>query len=268
MFEDDSSEYKISQITKNTSVPVEFKLNFQGADLSGITEESYVAWIDLLRTANKDYPMGSGNKMADYHETVNASAMQQLGFAVRANELSELAINTYPIAAETNEINYQVMFDFSDILGTISGEGKDQVLAKWENYDYEVTYQIYKKTDNSSSVVYEAYTGSDIALSATEGVASSSGAGSATLTAVYNFAADEIESGNGESAVAGILSFPCKITISTNSLTATELQNLTNYKLEAKLVIREKGTTGSSSTTDKETKDFFIYTITKLKTDL
>lgn len=263
-FEIADFEYLISDITDNTTVSVAFTLDFSGADLSTILDDTYVAWLELLRTGNRDYPMGNGNKVDEYQKSINADAMQELGFALKADSLEELAINTYPQPSAKDEISGHIMLDFSETLKAAgTGAGKDLVLEKWSGFDYVVTYQIYKKTENGESVAYEAYTGDDIVISATDDTGLEK-YGTGTLQVVYNVTADEIAKGNGEEPVEGVLSFPCMITQNTEALTA-ELSNLTNYRLEATLSIREKGVSEEAS---EKTTDFFIYTVTKLKIDL
>lgn len=264
-FEIADFEYLISDITDNTTVSVEFKLDFSGADLSAVLDETYVAWLELLRTGNRDYPMGNGNKVDEYQKSINANAMQELGFALKADSLEELAINTYPAPSAEDEISGHIMLDFSETLKAAgSGAGKSLVLEKWSGYDYEVTYQIYQKTENGDKVTYEAYTGNDIIISAADHTGTVHTGSGGTLQVTYNLTADEIEKGNGANPVEGVLSFPCTITQNTEVLTA-ELDNLTNYRLEATLSVKEKGVSEEAS---EKTTDFFIYTVTKLKTDL
>ena len=252
----------IQGLEENVSYSVEFKLDFTGADLSNITDDSYMAWIELLRTANKDYPMGSGNKIDEHSNNVKADAKQKMGFVLTADDLNDLGINTYPEANETDEIPAHIMFDFSEILRVAGITGAtEQVLEKWAGFDYEVTYQVYKKVENGENVRYKPYKGTDIVVTATEGVISSE-AGNGSLKATYNFTKDEIRNGNGETEA--VLSFPCLITQNTAALT-TDLSHLTNYKVKATLIIKEKGATSEDAET---TEDFFIYTVTKLKTDL
>ncbi len=259
-FVDEDSNYKMSSITDNTSVDIEFKLDFAGADLSNVTETSYAAWLQLLRTANMDYPMGNGNELDEYSETVSVNGLQQFGFAIRANDLSALAINAYPLATN-NTIPCSVMFDFSEILQMTGGVGKEQVLEKWSNYDYEITYKLYKKVISGSDITYVEYTGQDITILANE-ESSSTG----TLTTTYNFTSDDIDTGNGENPVSGVLSFDCDLKLNTASM-AEDNANLTNYKLEAKLTVKQKGSGGESAKIE-ETIDFIIFTLTKLKTDI
>ncbi len=252
-------EYAIKNITGDTSVSVEFQLDFTGADLSGITQEHYNAWIELLRTANKDYPMGNGNMVDFYSETIEANATQELGFALRADHLEDLAINTYFGANTADTIPSHVMFDFNEILKAAGiGAAKDAVLEKWAGLDYEVTYQVYKKTQNADgTITYVPYSGTEIVVNATEGVKTPV-TGSGSVTATYNFTAEQIDT--------GLVTFPCLITQDTASLTGEDFTRLTNYKIEATLKITEPG--HSTEDAAEETKDFFIYTVTKLKLDL
>lgn len=259
-FVDPESKYQMSTIADNTTVDVEFNLNFAGADFGNTEETSYIAWLQLLRTANMDYPMGNGNELDEYSETISVNGLQQFGFAIRAKDLSALAINTYPIATN-NEIPCSVMFDFSEILTLTGGIGKEQVLAKWAGYDYEITYTLHKKVNTGGDPVYEEYTGNDIVITA-NGDTSVNG----TLITTYNFTADEIGDGNGDNPVPGVLALDCDLRLNTASMDENSI-NLTNYKLEAKLTVKQTGLGGGGSKVE-ETTDFIIFTLTRLKTDI
>ena len=191
----DPWEYDISVLEQNTTVDIHFKFDFSGADMSDITEENYFAWLDLLRASDKDYPMSNGNIYDSYYKSITANVTHQLGFAVKATDLNQLAINTYPVAEESNVIDYKVMFDFSEILKQATPEAKQNMLDLWASYDYKVTYQVWKKVDDGNTVSYQRYTDSDIRLTAVEGAedADANGAveGSHTLTAKYRFDSDE-----------------------------------------------------------------------------
>lgn len=269
-FSVEDSEYYISNIDRNMTVPIEYVLDFSGADLSTVLDDSYVGWIELLRTGNRDYPMGNGNGVDSYSEAVDANAMQELGFVLRADDTERLAINTYPQPAEQNIIPGHVMFDFSENLELAGdGVGKDLVLEKWASLDYEVTYQLYKKT----AAGYVPYTGTElpVQISAPDqtGLEKSSKTGSLTVT--YNFTEDQIKNGNNDTTVEGVLSLPCKIIQNTADLIhppgaeKEDTDALTNYRLEATLKIKEQGVTEEVS---EKTTDFFVYTVTKLKFDL
>ena len=272
-------QYQIGNLTGDTTIYVEFLLDFSGADLSNITDEKYVAWLDLLRTANRNYPMGNGNKLDSYSENVDANASQQLGFAVKAQDLNQLGINTYPKASETNVIDYSVMFDFSDLLKQSTGVGLEALISKWAGYDYTVTYEIYQKTGTGDNVTYVRYTGNDIVLTVNDGVTKQAdgtyvantdpvSSVNGTMTVLYHFTEDQLSADNG------YISFDNNaVTISTAKLigesteaSTGDLSYLTNYKIKATLVITASETESAPTTTD--TSDFFIYTVTKLKTDL
>ncbi len=270
-FEKEGFVYEMKNISQNTYVDVEFKFDFTGADLSHITEESYMAWMELYRTANADYPMGNNNMLDSYSEPVAARGALDLGFAVKAQDLNQLAVNTYPTAAEQNNIDFNVMFDFSDLLDPSAGAGTTALLEKWEGFNYKVTYQIYKKVENSEAVVYEKYTGDEMQLTISncsaknsDGtyVATAAGASSTNgkVDVLYKFTTEQFKADDGLIIIPGN-----KVTISTQNLTE-DLTNLSNYKVEAVLTITEAEASSEEATAS--TTDFFIYTITKLKTDL
>lgn len=267
-FELDNWEYDISKLNGNTTVDIHFKFDFSGADMSGITEENYFAWLDLLRASDKDYPMSNGNIYDSYFKSVTANVTHQLGFAVKTTDLTQLAINTYPTAEQSDIIDYKVMFDFSQILKQATPEAKQNMLDLWTSYDYKVTYQVWKKVKDGDTVSYQRYEGTDIKLSAVEGAedGDENGAveGTHTLEVKYRFDSDEEKRILDEE---GYLEFPCRVTVATDSLTDSpeELTNLTNYKIVATLEITEEN---SETQPTEGTTDFFVYTITRLKFDL
>ena len=280
LFEQENSQYKIENLNGNTEVTLEFVLNFAGADLSEFSDGSYDAYIELLRTGNRDYPMGVGNTMDIYSTSVEAHVASSLGFAIKSIKLEQLAINTYPVAAPQDEIDYRIMFDFSDILERISGAGEEAALEKWAGFDYEVTYQLWKKTENGENVTYEPYTGGDGADgddniviripwvdpdTGNEVLLESVGG---KVTVKYQFDKSEISTGtevDGES-LPGLVSRDGEMLLTTADLVGVSQDNLTNYKIIATMKIRERGAelTGDEITT----QDFFVFTVTKLKTDL
>lgn len=271
---------------QDITIPVEFVLNFAGADLSEFTSGSYEACIELLRTADSEYPMGSGNSLEIYSEVVQAEAANNLGFAIKSKKLEQLAINTYPTAnPDGNKIDYQTMFDFSDILEKISGVGEDAALEKWAGFDYEVTYTLYQKqkqtVDGVETISYVKYTSDDIAVSV-EGAESTTQRAFATdgyvgVTATYRFGADEIKKGTSvEGAVQqdGLIIRDGSMELATANLISASQENLTNYKIVATMKIVDSSQVdngeGENADADSEltTEDFFVFTVTKLKTDL
>ncbi len=259
-------EYSINNMIGDKTHSIEFKLDFSGADLSDITDSVYEAWIDLLRTANKEYPMGSGNMVDSYTEDVQASGTKELGFAIKADDNNQLAINTYPQADASNTINAKTMFDFSEIMKNADlGSGEDVIADKWAEYDYVVDYQLYQKVQTMVEGVavyqYQPYTGNDININITNGEENATSTNGKAQT-IYKFTRQQIQDDEP-------LSYPCTITINTNSLTS-DLKNLTNYKIEATLTVKDKASDGDGQNTGtiKTTKDFFIYTVTKLKLDI
>lgn len=271
LYGDENFDYKMGNLEGDTEETVTFVLDFAGADLSMILDNEYVAWIELLRTGNRDYPMGNGNSVDSFSKAIEASASQELGFALLAENLDTLGINTYPGPRTQDIIPGQIMFDFSQHLELVDGVGRDMVLEKWARFDYEVTYRLYQKTGNG----YVPYIGDDIWVEISD---NSSGVSADNLLigeepdganywkVVYNMSAEEMKKGNGDNPVNGVVTFPCRIVQNTKDL-VSDTDKLTNYKLEATLEIREAGA-GESASATIQTTDFFIYTVTKLKSDL
>lgn len=256
--------YYVGSLNADATVSVEFLFDFSGADMSNITKESYNAWLELLRTSDADYPMGSDNKLDSHSEPVNASAIQQLGFAIKATRLEQLAINTYPAAASKDTIKYSVMFEFGDLLKKSGGIGTEALLERWSGFNYTVTYQIYRKNESGN---YVEYRGNDIVLKSSGGVVwddalkvyvpANTSSTNGSMEVLYRFSKEQL-------ADELVIFENNEVTIATDKLTET-LSNLTNYKIIATLEIAEPG---SSTAPAEDTSDFFIYTVTRLKYDL
>lgn len=249
---------------QNSSHTVEFKLSFANADLSSLDSKQYVGWIELLRTPDSRYPMGSGNILDTFSKTISAESVKSIGFALKADKTEQLAVNTYPAPAESNSIEYKTLFDFSDVLKKISGAGKEEALNKWAGFDYQVTYSLMKKQKNADGTFsYTEYNGNDIVITAQDPADASvehiSQNGKLAMT--YHFTAAEID----QNGANGLIQRAGSLSVHTADLVSQQ-ENLTNYKLIAELTICEPGVANTEDVS--KTRDFFVFTITKLKNDL
>ncbi|MDD3206152.1 MAG: hypothetical protein PHS74_10550, partial [Lachnospiraceae bacterium] len=248
-YKDIGSSYPITAIESNQEISTELKFYFAGADLSELQKEAYVGCIDLLRTVNKDYPMGNNNKLDSYTGQITASSVSSLGFAIQPEDYLTLGINTYPAADASNTIPFKCYLDFSKILEQLTDTERENILEKWAGYEYEVTYQIYeKKKAADGSTSYVTYTGNKIMIQ------SKTGESYEPLTdnkITYTLTKEEIE----KNVIAKELALQVE---------AADL-DLANYKIAAALQVKVPGDTGEGT---QNTTDFFIFTVTRLKTDL
>ena len=163
------------------------------------------------------------------------------------------------------------------ILPGIDDGAKDiseaEALERWAGFDYEVTYELWKKTENGENVTYERYTGNDIVIKVTDAdgdKVSTSGA----MIATYRFETDEIKEGTtvDDKQQEGLIIRDGQMAIATADLVSASQDNLTNYKIIATMKIKDNSASGGeeSINADSElaTEDFFVFTVTKLKTDL
>lgn len=236
-YKDSGGIYQISDVERNTEVSIEIELDFGVANLAGVKESTYMACIDLLRTSNKDYPMGADTWVGTYEEQIQASVLPQLGFAALVSDLSKLGINTYETGGGEYTIPFDAAFDFVSILDSAGSGSSEELAEKWAGMDYEVKFNIYKKVGlPDGKYAYEPYTGSDIQVA----------------DSIYQFSKEEIKSGR-------VLRKPLEVRLNGGAL------DLTNYKVKASLSVREKG---NNSLYTAVTEDFFIFTVTRIKTDL
>ncbi|MDD3368590.1 MAG: hypothetical protein PHP50_06820 [Lachnospiraceae bacterium] len=246
-------EYKIEQLSANATISVSVEFNFASATLSELTDTSYYAYIDLLRSSNKDYPMGSNNRLDTYNSEIDANPSHELGFAVVADDYLDLGINTYNHQADnpdqTDNIPFTVKFDFQDILDKVTD--KNAATDKWSAYEYKVSYSFTKKQKSGNAVDYTGYTGNDLSLyfNETDNTQAVTGT-SEGYSVAYTITKDEIRNGTADR----------KMLLRVNP----ENMDLSNYKLTATLTVSEPDSVAGTSTTD----DFFVFTVTKLKTDL
>lgn len=143
-------------------------------------------------------------------------------------------------------------------------------------FDYEVTYELWKKTENGETVTYKPYTGEDIVIKVTDAEGNKVSTGGSVI-AKYQFSTDEIQNGTSvEGAVqqAGLVIRDGSMELATANLISASQENLTNYKIVATMKIVDSSQVdngeGENADADSEltTEDFFVFTVTKLKTDL
>ena len=98
--------------------------------------------------------------------------------------------------------------------------------------------------------------------------------GKTSYRAVRKFTQDEVRTGTGEAGGEGLITNNLMLKVNTTDIPDTELSN---YKLEMSVIaydsqdtVQPDGTVISAAPTGKEAvlKDYFIFTIAELKTDM
>ena len=278
-------------VTKDTTLPLQVKFKLPG-ELTGLSDSHYTACIDLLRTDDPDYPSGYEDALGKYRKVLDATVVPDIGFAVQVAEADweKLGINTYESLDQIYEIPFTVQMDFREILRYASGE---ELLNQWAAKDYCITFDIFNKAKDKTYGTTpfqdsKPFTDQDGNPVETMQIRMAGGAntwmwnGSAyaavdagsyadsrqgELTMKYRFSKDELEkTKNGD---------PITLTgtLRVNGKALRELKTkedfekyLTNYRMNASLKITEAS--DSLPTGNVDTYDYFVYTITRLKTDM
>ena len=221
----------------------------------------------MIRAGNALDPEGSSdetdNEAWHFEASLGALVVPQLGFAIKVKEedWDKLALNTYVENTGTHVIPFEIMFDLGDIFRTGNAEEQQAAKEKWAGYHYEVTYEILKKTPSG----YEESPNADENIALKTDVISTGNSGTATQT--YTLTEDEIKD-NVENKTP--ICRTGQIDLNAEALaglTGDDLAKLTNYKVKATLRVKDAGAEASASDI-VSTTDFFIFTITRLKTDL
>ena len=203
----------------------------------------------------------------------------------------KLGINTYESLDQTYEIPFKVLLDFEDILRYASG---DELVQQWADKDYCITYDLFGKAKDSTygtspfvdGPMFQDPAGNTIGETmkimmdggsniwkwdgnAYTKVAEGNTAESETgeLAMKYRFTKEQLEN-----TVKGTpITLTGKVLVNGTALRQLSSKEdfekyLTNYRMNAALRITEE--TDALPTGNVDTYDYFVYTITRLKTDM
>ena len=279
-------------VTKDTTLSLQVKFKLPG-ELTGLSDSHYMACIDLLRTDDPDYPSGYEDALGKYRKDLDATVVPDIGFAVQVAEADweKLGINTYESLDQIYEIPFTVQMDFREILRYASGE---ELLKQWAAKDYCMTFEIFNKAKDKTYGTTpfqdsKSFTGPNgkqpvetmqIRMAGGENTWMWDGSAYAAvdagsyadskqgeLTMKYRFSKDQLEkTKNGDP-----ITLTGTLRVNGKSLKELKTQEdfekyLTNYRMNASLKITEAS--DSLPTGNVDTYDYFVYTITRLKTDM
>ena len=278
-------------VTEDTTLPLQVKFKLPG-ELTGLSDSHYTACIDLLRTDDPDYPSGYEDALGKYRKVLDATVVPDIGFAVQVAEADweKLGINTYESLDQIYEIPFTVQMDFREILRYASGE---ELLNQWAAKDYCMTFEIFNKAKDKTYGTTpfqdsKPFTDQDGNPVETMQISMAGGAntwmwnGSAyaavdagsyadsdkgKLIMKYRFSKDQLKATKNREPIT------LTGTLQVNGESLRELNTredfekyLTNYRMNASLQITEAS--DSLPTGNVDTYDYFVYTITRLKTDM
>lgn len=287
----------VTGVTQDTTVSLQMKLKLP-AELSGLTDSRYTVCIDLLRTDNPDYPAGYEDPLGKYRTNLGADVVPDIGFAVHVDEADweKLGINTYEGMDDVHEIPFKVMLDFREILRYASG---DTIVNQWADKDYHISFEIRSKSDaarmtygedpftdsgsltdangNLTETMKISMDGGDSTwkwdsnsfVSVTDGNSAESSNG--RLDMKYRFTKDQIKKTADEVGARTPIVLTGKVIVNGQLLkqlgTREEFEKyLTNYRMKASLRIKDRSDALPGG--DATTYDYFVYTVTRLKTDM
>lgn len=281
-YKDAGIVYDLNKLTVNTHITGTISLDFSSADFTGFNNGEYNVVLELLKTKDADFPMG-GDVLDTHKLTVKSTAKKNLGFALEPKDLLTLGMNGYlPEESDSGVIDYDMRIDFSDYFNG-SGIASSEMKALKDKY-FTVEYSIEKKVkDEDGKLSYEPYNGNLVKVYFGNSQKENIGDGSKV---VYKFTENYISSNDREEKY--VVSFPYTVKADVDELLKT-YEDITNYRVVAKLYLSDSKPTGASETKATEStegcdiyvspnvtiesaadgmEDFFIFTVAKIKTDL
>lgn len=142
----DTNGFALSDLTEDTVTDVNVTFDFAYAKMENLPSGNYRICYELVRSANKDFPMGDdtiGIIYSDYFKVVSSA---EYGFRFDVDDNQELSYNI-PEDGNTYSLNYRMLLNSS--------------LEQSETTDKEVyiEYRMYKK--NAATGEYAPYTDSE-----------------------------------------------------------------------------------------------------------
>ena len=285
-----SQEIEITSLIEeyiSVSNQCHLEFDFSVADIKDYVGKDYTVKINLYRSSDPDFPLEEvgtavlDGSIREYWKVIQAEGNVDLAAAITPNDLLELGINLYGDTQDTYEISFTNKIDFTNMISTnetAAGNDVEECAGK----NYMVVYRIYKKTPNSggNGYTYELVDldTNDLPFSLTDStnpntkIQISEISGSEVdgnenaitehaFVTTKKFTEQEISSNTTDSPKY-VVTWKMKLTIDSNNITN---EDLANYKVEATYLPYE----GDQPTSDSEStlKDYFIFTIAKLKTD-
>ena len=274
--------FQESNILVSNQCHLEF--DFSVADIKDYAGKNYTVKMNLYRSSDPSFPLEEAGmeildgSIREYSKTIQGVGQYDLAAAITPDDLMDLGINLYGNTKTIYEIPFTNQLDFSNLISN-NEDKKSQDIEKCARNNYMITYRIYKKTKQSNgSYQYELVNLDDINLPFTlyEVNGTETGSSETIVQAkeiikanaekeyVYQtskqFTAEEITAGTEQTPY--VTSWKMKLSIDTGKLTDDDLAN---YKIEATYVpyTEDMPSTDEASTL----KDYFIFTIAKLKTD-
>lgn len=289
-YKDSNREYSLLNVDGNRTISGTIDLNFDGADFSEFEEGTYTIYLELLKTKEKEFPMGGQRLGNVYEKDLITQTIRQLGFSLEAEDLMKLGMNGYlPQASDDGVIDYDMFIDFTDYVPKKITSNRTALEQLSDRY-FIVKYEVQKKVrDAGGRLVYEPYTGDAVKLYWGKSSVSANSAGQADGTIhAFRFSENTIEKGNrGQND--SVVTFPYSLKVDVDQLLENN-DSITNYKVVGHLYVTSDKPDGAGTLPDasldqdgdcvltampalssgelESLKDYMVFTIAKIKTDL
>lgn len=273
-------------------------LDFSVADLDEYSGKNYTVVMKLFRSDSPEYPnegttKSYGESKRQYSGIISGESKKELAAAIAADDLMDLGINTYIKGQTIYDIPFSNRFDFS---GLIHKNRIDTDIDECAAKKYMVTYRIYKKVVGNGSgdidhgIDYNEDIGSiinssdgyeyqiidwkdapfklydagdvDTPLTPTDITVNTNQKQNVIITS-KSFTADEIK--NGTEGTDYVTKWGMNLKA---DITNMQNEDLTNYMVTATYVPYDDESVKPETDEQETLFDYFIFTITKLKTDM
>ena len=275
-YKDSGREHSTETLTQDEIFSGTIDFDFRHADFSDFEEGTYTVRLELLKTNEKEFPMG-GDSLDIYESEFQTRTERNLGFVVAAKELMSLGMNAYlPEPSDLGDVEYTAGIDFTDYIPKSEYSNKDDFREMAQKY-FTIKYELMRKIKNvDGSYSYIPYTGDDVKL-------------------YYND--EEIPRGFGvtfrlseRTLISGnrgkndhVYEIPFELKANVDNLITSKV-NITNYKVVGHLYVSDSALDGSTVLENDSDiviidideniqpsislNDYYIFTVAKLKKDL
>lgn len=250
--------------------------DFSHADFSEFEEGTYTVRMELLKTTEKEFPMG-GESLDIYNSEFTTRTERNLGFVLEAEDLMALGMNGYlPETSDLGNVKYKANIDFTEYIPKSDNSNKDDFEAMAQKY-FTIKYSILRKVKNSDDTYsYIPYTGDDIKVYY-DGIEISEESG-----VTFRLSEEMLISGN-RGKNDHVFEIPFELKANVDNLLTSNV-NITNYRVVGQLFISDSALDGETALgnnsdiviidideslqPDVSLNDFFIFTVAKIKKDL
>lgn len=235
-YKDFFNEYSLANVTRDTIVSGTLDFDFTQADFSDFEDGNYIVTLELLKTTEKEFPMG-GVHMDTYTTEFNTLTEKNIGFVLIADDLMNLGMNGYlPEESDKGVIDFTTNIDFTDYIPKTDKSNKLDFEALAKKY-FSIKYEIMRKVKNPDGTYsYVPYEGDGIELLW----------GDRELgfdkCATFRLSETTLITGN-RGMLDHVVEYPCTVKINVEKFLA-ENELITNYRVVGKLYVSDTAPDG------------------------